>query len=70
MWKNGVDSKNAFTLTHDILAIEVRIKTLLLNVIKKHNNMPCEDTEVVTYSFSQLSIHHEVVHMFFCFGKF
>lgn len=27
-------------------------------------------SDISTYSFGQLSIHHEIVHMFFCFGKF
>lgn len=34
-----------------------------------HYEQPSSCT-VTTYSLSQLSVHHEVVHMFFCFGKF
>lgn len=37
---------------------------------KTYSNIPSEKTAVVTYSFCQLSIHHEVVHVLFCFGKF
>ena len=31
--------------------------------------LPFGDTGVVTYSFCQLSVHHEVVHVLLCLGE-
>lgn len=37
---------------------------------KQDSGILLQDVRASTYSFGQLSIHHEIVHMLFCFGEF
>jgi hypothetical protein len=58
--------------TYGISALDILVKTHISQCgnITVYSDIILNDVRGSTYSFGQLSIHHEIVHMLFCFGKF
>ena len=55
---------------YGISASEVLVEKLYFLMCEQDSGILLQDVSASTYSFGQLSIHHEIVHMLFCFGKF